>query len=81
MHAQDKANFEKYKKCRAYETALELKKEGKIRHFGISFHDRADVLDRILTEYPQIEAVQIQFKDRRIKMQHSALLITGRFLL
>ena len=61
MHAQDKANFEKYKKCRAYETALELKKEGKIRHFGISFHDRADVLDRILTEYPQIEAVQIQF--------------------
>ena len=61
MHAQDKANFEKYKKCRAYETALELMKEGKIRHFGISFHDRADVLDRILTEYPQIEAVQIQF--------------------
>ena len=61
MHAQDKANFEKYKKCRAYETALELKKEGKIRHFGISFHDRADVLDRILNEYPQIEAVQIQF--------------------
>ena len=61
MHAQDKANFEKYKKCRAYETALELKKEGKVRHFGISFHDRADVLDRILTEYPQIEAVQIQF--------------------
>ena len=61
MHAQDKANFEKYKKCRAYETALELKNEGKVRHFGISFHDRADVLDRILTEYPQIEAVQIQF--------------------
>ena len=28
---------------------------------GISFHDRAEVLDRILTEYPQIEVVQIQF--------------------
>lgn len=50
-----------FKKCRAYETALELKKEGKIRHFGISFHDRADVLEQILTEYPQIEVVQIQF--------------------
>ena len=61
MHAQDGAIFEKFKRCRAYETALELKAEGKIRHFGISFHDRADVLDRILTEYPQIEAVQIQF--------------------
>ena len=39
----------------------ELKKEGKIRHFGISFHDRAEVLERILTEYPEIEVVQIQF--------------------
>ena len=61
MHAQNADNFEKFKKCRAYETALELKKEGKIRHFGISFHDKAEVLDRILTEYPQIEIVQIQF--------------------
>ena len=61
MHAQAGEIFEKYKRCRAYEIALELKEEGKIRHFGISFHDRAEVLDRILTEYPQIEAVQIQF--------------------
>lgn len=61
MHAQDGEIFEKYKRCRAYEIALELKEEGKIRHFGISFHDRAEVLDRILTEYQQIEAVQIQF--------------------
>lgn len=61
MHAQDAANFAKFKRGRAYETALELKAEGKIRHFGISFHDKADVLERILTEYPQIEIVQIQF--------------------
>lgn len=61
MHAQDASIFEKYKKCRAYETAMELKKEGKIRHLGISFHDKAAVLERILTEYPQIEVVQIQF--------------------
>ncbi len=60
MHAQSKEIFQKFKKCRAYETALELKKEGKIKHFGISFHDTADVLDTILTEYPQIEVVQIQ---------------------
>lgn len=61
MHAQNKTNFEKYKKCRAYETAFDLKKEGKIRHVGISFHDTADVLDMILTTYPEIEVVQIQF--------------------
>lgn len=61
MHAQGADNFAFFKKCRAYETALELKAEGKIRHFGISFHDRAEVLEQILTEYPQIEVVQIQF--------------------
>ena len=61
MHAQDKNIFAKYKKCRAYETAMELLTEGKIKHLGISFHDKADVLEQILTEYPQVEVVQIQF--------------------
>ena len=37
MHAQDKNIFEKYKRLRAYETALEFKKEGLIKHFGLSF--------------------------------------------
>ena len=61
MHAQDRNNYQKYKRCRAYETAWQLKQEGKIRHFGISFHDKADALDLILTEHPEIEIVQIQF--------------------
>ena len=61
MHSQSAENFQHFKACRAYETAFDLKAEGKIRHVGLSFHDRAEVLDRILTEYPQIEVVQIQF--------------------
>ena len=61
MHAQDRNNYQKYIRCRAYEIALQLKAEGKIRHFGISFHDKAEVLDMILTEHPEIEIVQIQF--------------------
>ena len=61
MHAQGMGNYPKFKECHAYETALTFKEEGKIRHFVISFHDRAEVLEQILTEYPQIEVVQIQF--------------------
>lgn len=61
MHAQSEEIFAKFKSCKAYETALKLKSEGKIRHFGISFHDKAAVLEGILQEYPQIEVVQIQF--------------------
>lgn len=61
MHAQGAGNYGHYKECHAYETAFALKEEGKIRHVGISFHDRAEVLEQILTDYPQIEVVQIQF--------------------
>ena len=60
MHAQSKENFAHFKRCRAYEQALQFKAEGKIKHLGISFHDTAEVLEQILTEYPQIEVVQIQ---------------------
>ena len=61
MHAQDRNNYQKYKRLKAYETCYALREEGLIRHFGISFHDKAQVLEQILTEHPEIEAVQIQF--------------------
>ena len=61
MHAQDRNNYKKFQQCKAYETAWQLKEEGKIRHLGISFHDKHEVLDMILTEHPEVEVVQIQF--------------------
>jgi len=60
MHSQSAKLYEKYTKTRAYEVALELMREGKFRHFGISFHDEAPLLERILIEHPEIEVVQIQ---------------------
>lgn len=61
MHAQSKEIYSKFQKCNAYNVARQLKREGKIRHFGISFHDKAAVLEQILVENPDIEVVQIQF--------------------
>lgn len=61
MHAQNASNYEKYKSCHAYEEAFRLKEAGKIRHVGISFHDSAEFLDKILTENPGVEVVQLQF--------------------
>lgn len=61
MHAQGTENYSHFQECRAYETAFALKAEGKVRHVGISFHDRPDVLEQILADHPDIEAVQIQF--------------------
>lgn len=61
MHAQDRDNYPHFQKCHAYEVAQELKREGKVKHVGLSFHDTADILDMILTDHPEIEIVQIQF--------------------
>ena len=61
MHTQGASNYGHFKACHAYETAFALKAEGKVRHVGISFHDRPEMLEQILAEYPEIEVVQIQF--------------------
>ena len=61
MHAQHTAYYEKYLACNAYEIAYQLKREGKVKHVGISFHDTAEVLERILSEQPGVEVVQLQF--------------------
>ena len=36
------------------------KEEGLIKHIGFSFHDKAAVLDEILTKHPEAEFVQLQ---------------------
>ena len=42
-----------------FEHAMKWKEEGKIKHLGFSFHSSAKLLDRILTEHPETEFVQI----------------------
>ena len=61
MHAMNAARHQTYIDTRAYEICQELKVEGKLRHVGLSFHDSAEVLDKILTDRPEMEFVQLQF--------------------
>ena len=61
IHAVSAARMPFYEGTGAFKTAQELKQEGKVRHVGMSFHDKAEVLDQILTKHPEIEVVQIQF--------------------
>ncbi len=61
LHCLNRNNYNHYNACNAWSIAAALKEEGKIRHIGISFHDTADILDKILTEQPIIEVVQLQF--------------------
>lgn len=49
------------KTAHLFDHANKWKAEGKIRHLGFSFHSSAKLLDRILTEHPEVEFVQIPF--------------------
>ncbi len=43
-----------------WDYALEQKEKGVLKHVGFSFHDKADVLDELLTKHPEMEFVQLQ---------------------
>lgn len=61
MHALSSKCYQKYQNTNAFDVCMKLKEEGKIKHLGISFHDVPEVLDKILTDHPEIEVVQLQF--------------------
>ena len=61
LHSLNAGNYPHYTGNRAFEIAGELRAQGRVRHVGISFHDTAETLDKILSEQPVIEVVQLQF--------------------
>ena len=60
MHSQGMGNYEKYQREHAYEEAFAARDAGLVRHVGFSFHSNAAFLDRILTDHPDVEFVQLQ---------------------
>ena len=60
LHALSKKNVDKYENYGCWEYVKQLKEEGKIRHYGFSFHDSPELLDEILTKHPDAEFVQLQ---------------------
>ena len=60
LHDLGEDHYKKYQKFGCFEWLADKKKAGYVRHMGFSYHDRADLLDRILTEHPEVEFVQLQ---------------------
>jgi len=60
LHSMDDNRYKLCEKEDCFNWAMKKKEEGKIKHFGISFHGTANGLDEILTKHPEIEIVQIQ---------------------
>jgi predicted aldo/keto reductase-like oxidoreductase len=60
LHDIESGNLAKYEQFDCFNWIKEKKASGQIRHMGFSFHSTADVLDKVLTEHPEMEFVQLQ---------------------
>lgn len=60
LHGVEGAKLPQYERFDCFTWLLEKKAQGLVRHAGFSFHDSAEQLDRILTDHPEMEFVQLQ---------------------
>ena len=60
LHDLSRENYEKCTALGAFETIGAKKEAGLIRTLGCSFHDTPEMLDKVLTEHPELEFVQLQ---------------------
>ncbi|MCR5673343.1 MAG: aldo/keto reductase [Lachnospiraceae bacterium] len=58
---EDGNNYDTYAKYDCFEWGLKRQAEGKIKHFGFSFHGSPELLEEVLDKHPTPEFVQIQF--------------------
>ena len=60
LHALQAGNYKKYDEYHIWDFAREQKAKGLIKHWGFSFHASPELLDKLLTDYPDAEFVQLQ---------------------
>jgi predicted aldo/keto reductase-like oxidoreductase len=60
LHNMGIANYDLMLKTGGFDYLRGLKRDGKATYIGFSFHDMPELLDRILTEQPEVDFVQLQ---------------------
>lgn len=60
LHSLQSDNYERYEKFHLWDFVNEQKAAGTIKHIGFSFHDKPDLLEKLLKEHPEVEFVQLQ---------------------
>lgn len=60
LHSLCEEQYELQKKFDCFEWIREKKRQGLVKKIGFSFHDRAEMLDKILTEQKGFDFIQLQ---------------------
>lgn len=60
VHAVDDSNYDLYTEWGIWDLVKEKKAAGLVKHIGFSFHGTPECLEKVLTEHPEAEFVQLQ---------------------
>lgn len=60
LHDVGHDHYEIYKELDCFNWLMEKKKQRLVKTIGFSYHDNAELLDKVLTEHPEMEFVQLQ---------------------
>ena len=60
IHDINSHSYDVYNNLDCFTWIQEKKAQGLVKHIGFSFHDHAELLDKVLTEHPEFEFVQLQ---------------------
>lgn len=60
LHDIGAHHYEIYKKYDCFNWLMNKKKQGLVKNIGFSYHDNAELLDKVLTEHPEMDFVQLQ---------------------
>ena len=60
LHDIGADHYKKYTELGCFEWLVDKKEKGLVKNIGFSYHDNAELLDKVLTEHPEVEFVQLQ---------------------
>ncbi len=60
IHDVNSHSIKNFERFHCFDWICEKKKQGLVKNIGFSFHDGPELLDKVLTEHPEMEFVQLQ---------------------
>lgn len=60
LHDVGLDHYKAYSDLDCFRWLMDKKEKGFVKHIGFSYHDNAELLDKVLTEHPEMEFVQLQ---------------------
>ncbi len=82
LHNIGRDRYIKTEKFGGFPFVQRIKEQGMAKRIGFSYHDDAETLDRILTEHPEVDVVQLQVNyldwEDQVAQSHACVEVAGK---